>query len=116
MRCFLYIIYIALLSPFCTAALAADAARGKVVATVRCMPCHHLDSHARSIGPGLKGVYGRAPSIDGVPFDIWDEIALQQWLANPRAVKPNTRMMIPPISVRDRTDIIAWLKLVKGEG
>ncbi len=89
---------------------AADIERGQVVAKVRCMPCHHLDAHSRSVGPGLKGVYGRAPSINGVPFKRWDESSLEQWLANPRIVKPNTAMMIPPISLRDRTDIIAWLR------
>jgi len=91
-------------------ALAADAARGGVVASVRCKQCHHLDSHARSIGPGLLGLYGRAPTITGVPFDIWDAVSLDLWLTDPRAVKPNTRMAIPPINARDRADIIAWFE------
>ncbi|MDQ6982940.1 MAG: c-type cytochrome [Mariprofundus sp.] len=117
---FIAIIYIALFSPFCTAILAADAhatdnqavdaARGKVVATVRCMPCHHLDSHARSIGPGLKGVYGRAPTIIGVPFEVWDDAALEAWLSGPRKIKPNTRMSMPSIAARDRADLIAYFK------
>ncbi|MDX8405536.1 MAG: c-type cytochrome, partial [Mariprofundus sp.] len=89
--------------------------RGKVVASVRCMQCHHLESYARSIGPGLKGVFGRAPSISGVPFAVWNEAALDQWLANPRGVKPNTRMALPPIAARDRADIIAWFKSVRSE-
>ena len=116
MRCFVCIIVIPLMASFCSVAQAADAERGKVVATVRCMPCHHLNSHSRSIGPGLKGVYGRAPSIDGVPFEVWNAAALDAWLTNPREVKPNTRMMIPPISARDRSDIIAWFQLARGEG
>jgi len=92
------------------AGFAVDAERGKVVATVRCKQCHHLTTHSRSIGPGLKGVYGRAPTISGVPFDVWDGAALDAWLTNPRAVKANTRMMLPPIVARDRADIIAWFK------
>jgi len=94
---------------------AADAARGKVVAQVRCLPCHHLESHSRSIGPGLLGVFGRAPSIEGVPFDVWDEVTLDAWLRNPRLVKPNPRMALPPIADRDRADIIAWFRSVAAE-
>jgi cytochrome c len=44
----------------------------------------------------------------GVPFEVWNEAALQLWLVNPRAVKANTRMRIPTLSERDRNDIIAW--------
>ncbi|TLS66450.1 c-type cytochrome [Mariprofundus erugo] len=91
-------------------AFAGDAARGKVVASVRCLPCHHIDTLSRSIGPGLLGVYGRAPSISGVPFDVWDAAALDAWIASPRSVKPNTRMALPPIADRDRADIIAYFK------
>jgi len=87
-----------------------DALRGQVVATVRCAPCHHLDSSFIKVGPGLAGVYGRAPSITGVPFDVWNDVSLQAWLLNPRQVKANTKMLLPYLSERDRNDIIAWLK------
>lgn len=104
------LIFLPLLFAFATSLQAADSERGGVVAKVRCMPCHHLDSYARSVGPGLKNLYGRAPTIVGVPFVQWDEAALEAWLSGPRKVKPNTPMMIPPISLRDRIDIIAWFK------
>ena len=109
------LLFIFCLLSFSLSAQAADAARGKVVAQVRCMPCHHLNTLLPGIGPGLKGVYGRAPSISGVPFDVWDAATLDAWLTNPRAIKPNTRMALPPIAARDRADIIAWFKSVKGE-
>lgn len=89
---------------------AADAARGKIIAQVRCMPCHHLDRTTRSIGPGLKGVYGRVPTITGVPFTHWNAEALDAWLSDPRAIKPNTEMVKLPISARDRADVIAYFK------
>jgi len=104
----------AMLAPL--SGMAADAQRGKVIAHVRCAPCHHLETDARNIGPSLKGIFGRAPSIAGVPFRHWDAAALDRWLANPRAVKPNTRMQIPPISARDRADIIAYFRWVKERG
>jgi len=93
---------------------AADAARGAVVAQVRCLPCHHLHSEWKRIGPGLKGIYGRAPTITGVPFAVWDDAALEMWLSGPRKVKPNTRMSMPPIAARDRADLVAYFKSVRG--
>ena len=91
-------------------AVEGDAKRGAIVAGVRCGPCHHLYSNHLKVGPGLVGIYGKKPNISGVPFDVWDDETLQTWLINPRAVKANTRMVLPAISERDRNDIIAWLK------
>ncbi len=88
----------------------ADAVRGKVVAEVRCLACHHLHLTSKRIGPGLKGIYNRKPTISGVPFARWDAVALDAWLANPRAIKPNTPMNTPPVAARDRADIIAYFK------
>jgi len=90
-----------------------DAARGRVIAEVRCKACHFLDRETKKIGPGLKGVYGRAPRISGVPFARWDEAALEAWLSNPRAIKPNTKMVLAPLSARDRADLIAYLKALR---
>jgi len=87
-----------------------DATRGKVVAEVRCLACHSLHSTNRHIGPGLKGIYNRKPTISGVPFERWDAAALDAWLTNPRAIKPNTGMNIPPVAARDRADIIAYFR------
>jgi cytochrome c len=89
---------------------AADAQRGEVVAQVRCLPCHHLHSEWKRIGPGLKNIYGRAPTITGVPFDVWDDAALEAWLSGPRKIKANTPMSMPPLAARDRADLIAYFK------
>jgi len=88
----------------------ADVLRGKVVSVVRCAPCHHLHSSHIKVGPSLFGVFDQAPTISGVPFDVWDEAALQLWLQDSRKVKANTKMVLPHLSERDRNDIIAWLK------
>lgn len=88
----------------------ADALRGKVIADVRCGPCHHLHSNHTKVGPGLAGIYGQAPTISGVPFDVWDEVSLDAWMLNPRRVKANTKMVMTPLSERHRKDIIDWLK------
>jgi len=89
---------------------AADAARGAVVARVRCMPCHFLNRTEKKLGPGLLGLYGRVPTITGVPFSHWDAHALDVWLAGPRRIKVNTTMFLPPLPKRDRADVIAWLR------
>ncbi len=91
-------------------AYAADAQRGALVAQVRCLPCHNLHSEWKLIGPGLKDIYGRAPTITGVPFTVWDDAALEAWLSGPRKIKPNTLMSMPPIAARDRADLIAYFK------
>ena len=108
-----WVFMLLVLSP--TWAQAADAKRGELVAQVRCMPCHHLHRPSRSIGPSLYGVFGRVPTIKAVPFDIWDADALEAWLSDPRLIKPNTRMRIPPIAARDRADLIAYFKEVGSE-
>jgi len=87
-----------------------DAERGRIVAGVRCMPCHHLHLESKLIGPGLKGIFNRAPSISGVPFERWDDASMDAWLKAPRLIKPNTTMAIPPIAERDRADLIAYFK------
>jgi len=94
---------------------AADAQRGEVVAQVRCLPCHNLHSEWKRVGPGLKNIYGRAPTIAGVPFDVWNAAALEAWLSGPRKIKPNTRMRMPPLAARDRADLIAYLKSDRGK-
>jgi len=104
----LALLLLVLLSPAWS--FAADAERGAVVAEVRCLPCHHLHSEWKRIGPGLKNIYGRAPTITGVPFVLWDEAALEAWLSGPRKIKANTRMSMPPIAARDRADLIAYFK------
>lgn len=85
------------------------------MAEVRCTPCHHLHLTSIRIGPGLKDIYNRAPTITGVPFERWDAAALDRWLTNPRAVKPNTEMVMPPISARDRTDLIRYFEADLGQ-
>jgi len=109
--CFLRILLVSnLLFIGAAKAVEVDINRGGVVAAVRCGPCHHLYSNHIKVGPSLVNIYGKKPSISGVPFAIWDDDALHTWLINPRLVKGNTRMVLPAMSERDRNDIIAWLK------
>jgi len=89
---------------------AADAERGALVAQARCATCHHLDRNTPLIGPGLQGVFARAPTITAVPFKRWGSTELNAWINNPRAIKPNTKMIMPPIRAKDRADLIAYFQ------
>jgi len=89
----------------------AAAPNGAALAKKRCGICHFLDVDKQKVGPSLKGVYGRAPSIEGVPFAKWDAAALEKWLTNPRAVKAKTKMAFPGFPNKaDRDAVIAYLK------
>jgi len=84
---------------------------GAKLARKKCGTCHYMDRNITKVGPSLKGILGRAPTISGVPFKVWDEKALDQWLQDPTGVKPGTMMAIPGIkSKKERSDIIEYLK------
>ena len=51
--------------------------------------------------------------MSGVPFKVWDEAALDQWMEAPTKVKKGTRMSIPGNkSSEERQAIIEYLKQI----
>mgnify|MGYP005841435917 CR=1 FL=1 len=70
-------------------ALAEDTISGEEIFKTRCKVCHNALTHQRKIGPGLKGVYGREAESG---IGTLTEERINQWLQNPKALKPNTRM------------------------
>ena len=116
----------ALLAAFSGSALAAgDVAKGKEV-FAQCTVCHMIGPGATTlIGPELNGIVGRkAASIANYPMYsdgmkalgalgvVWTEENLDIWLANPKALLPDTYMsMFPGIpEASDRANIVAYLK------
>jgi cytochrome c len=88
-----------------------DPISGAKIAKGKCGACHYFDQAKKKTGPSLMGIYGQAPSIEGVPYSAWDRTALDSWLTNPKAVKSNTKMAFKGIPEQDkRDDIIAYLK------
>src|SRR5215469_17044378 len=85
-------------------ALAQDAKAGAQV-FAKCGICHEVGETAKSgVGPVLNGVLGRtAGSYPGYVYsaankdsDItWDEATLKDYLKNPRAKMPGTKMLFP---------------------
>lgn len=107
-------------------AMAADPAAGEKAFTV-CKACHKVGEGAKNtVGPTLNGVVGRqAASVEGFNYSdamknsglTWDEATLTDYLTNPKAKVPGTKMAFP--GVKDdakRADIVAYLKQFAADG
>jgi len=108
-----------LMASLTTPALAdGDAAKGKKLYN-KCKACHAVDD-TNKVGPGLKGLIGRAAgSHEGFKYSdalkasgiTWDEASLDTWLANPKDMVKGTKMIFPGLKKEDqRKDLIAYLK------
>jgi cytochrome c len=95
---------------------AGDAAHGAMVYR-QCMICHSLDKNG--VGPSHRNVFGRAAgSVASYNYSaalkashiVWNETTLDQWLADPQALVPGTKMMFSVDNAQDRADVIAFLK------
>jgi cytochrome c len=98
------------------AALPAQQAQaaGPDKALVSCTICHDVTkAKTKKVGPGLFGVYGKKPSIAGVPFSKWDDASLDKWLTDAQKVKPSTAMTFKVGDAGTRKATIAALKALK---
>jgi cytochrome c len=93
-----------------------DAAHGATIYQ-ECMICHSLDKSG--IGPRHRDVFGRkAGRLTDYAYSaalkasniVWNETTLDQWLTNPQALVPGTKMMFSVDAAQDRADVIAFLK------
>jgi cytochrome c len=108
------------------AASAQDAALGEKV-FLKCKACHQIGEGAKiAVGPVLNGVVGRkagtypdysysdANKNSGI---TWDEATLKEYLKNPRAKVPGTKMIFPGLTKDDDIDnVIAYLKQFGADG
>jgi len=108
------------------AASAQDPAEGeKVFAT--CKACHQIVEGAKNaIGPELNDVVGRkAGSVAGYNYSdanknsgiTWNESNLEEYLKDPRAKVPGTKMVFAGIKDEKKVqDLIAFLKQFDAAG
>jgi cytochrome c len=96
-----------------------DATHGKALYQ-SCEACHSIEDN--DVGPKHRGVVGRrAGAVAGYTYSAalksanitWDEASLDNWLANPSALVPGTKMFFKLDDPQARADIIAYLKELK---
>jgi cytochrome c len=109
-----------------SAAVAQDAAAGEKVFG-KCKICHQIGEGAKNmVGPVLNGVVGRHSGIyEGYHYSdanknsgiTWDEATLKEYLKDPKAKVPGTKMVFPGLkSDDDIANVIAYLKQFGPDG
>src|ERR1700726_4939009 len=103
-----------------SATAAADPAAGEKIFKAQCGICHAVVAGQNRIGPTLFGVVGRpAGSVPGFNYTAdhkklgvtWDAANLDKYLANPRAMVPDTSMVYAGLKDdTERADLVAYLE------
>lgn len=105
---------------------AQDATAGEHV-FLKCRACHQIGEGAHnSVGPVLNGVVGRkAGTYPDYNYSeanknsglTWDEATLKEYLKNPQAKVPGTKMTFPGLTKEaDLENVIAYLKTIGPDG
>jgi cytochrome c len=108
-------------------ALAGDAAAGETIFAQKCKVCHQIGEGAKNlVGPTLNGVIGRkvgsVPDYNYSDADknsgiTWDEATLNEYLTNPKAKIPGTKMIFAGLPKEsDRDNLIAYLAQFGADG
>ncbi len=105
---------------------ASDAAAGEQVFK-QCLPCHSIGPGAKNkVGPVLNGIDGRhsgtAPDYSYSTANknsgiTWDETTFEEYIKDPRAKIPGTKMIFPGIKDEKKIDDLwAYLKQFGPDG
>jgi len=108
------------------AAQAQDLAAGEQ-SFRKCLPCHSVGEDAKNkIGPVLNGLEGRkSGTIEGYNYSeankkaeiVWSEAAFQDYIVNPMAKVPGTKMAFAGIkNEKEIADLWAYLSQFKADG
>ena len=103
----------------CTPSRGQDAAAGERV-FAQCRACHQVGDNAKNaVGPVLNGLFGRkAGSVDRYAYSsanknsglTWDEASFRDYIKDPRAKVPGTKMVYAGLKDEKRvTDLITYL-------
>jgi cytochrome c len=105
---------------------AQDAALGEKV-FLQCKACHQIGQNAKNgVGPMLNGLFGRkAGTIEGFSYSpanknsgiTWDEATFRDYIKDPKAKIPGTKMVFPGLKdPKQVDDIVAYLKQFEPSG
>jgi cytochrome c len=120
------VLSVALLTAGLGHAQAQDLAAGEKV-FAQCRACHQVGESAKNaLGPHLNGLFGRtAGSVEGYNYSpanknsgiAWDEAVFREYIQNPRARIPGTKMVYAGLKDEQRiNDLIAYLKQFDATG
>lgn len=107
-------------------ASAQDAEKGNAVFN-KCRACHQIGESAKNaVGPHLNGLIGReVGTVEGYSYSgalrssgtVWDEAIFSEYIRNPRARFPGTKMMFPGLTKDDEIGgLLIFLKQFKIDG
>jgi cytochrome c len=93
----------------------------------KCLPCHRIGEGAKNlVGPELNGLDGRhSGSVEGYNYSeanknsgiTWGEATFKEYITNPRAKIPGTKMVFAGISSeKERDNLWAYLKQFDASG
>ena len=107
-------------------ALAGDAAAGEKI-FAKCKACHQVGETAKNgVGPVMNGLFGRkAGTVEGYNYSAankdsgltWDEATFREYIKNPKAKIPGTKMVFAGLTnEKEVDDIVAYLKQFGPDG
>jgi cytochrome c len=93
----------------------------------KCLPCHRVGPEGKNlVGPVLNGLDGRkSGTVDGYNYTdanknsgiTWGEAVFKEYITNPRAKIPGTKMVFAGISSEnERANLWAFLKQFDASG
>jgi cytochrome c len=93
----------------------------------KCLPCHAIGPTAQNkVGPKQNGLDGRkSGTVEGFAYTdanknsgiVWNESTFKEYIADPRAKIPGTKMIFPGIkNAQEATDLWAYMKQFDADG
>jgi cytochrome c len=100
-------------------AAAADAAAGERLFRSQCSGCHSVEAGQNRAGPTLHNLFGRpSGALEGFDYSSamreagieWTPESLDEFLTDPRAMVPGTKMVLWGLPPKQRRQIAAYLE------
>jgi cytochrome c len=93
----------------------------------KCLPCHDIGDDARNkVGPVLNGLAGRkSGTVEGFSYSdanknsglTWDEATFEDYIKDPRAKIPGTKMIFPGIkNEKEAENLWTYISQFKADG